>query len=167
MMIAGTRLNKLYTVLSAYGPNQTAEHLPKYSNGQCPDWNALIRAVAARNPDKSDSWAKRAVRQYNILYWSHGRPQVGQAQIFPIGCNKWDFAHTHLSFVERNQHDMVCLTKGGNGGGNCCGGTLARAVQQSAKNYETAHAQHSKRMLSKLNCLPVDQEFWPTPTEYD
>ena len=55
---------------------------------------------------------------------------------------------------------MVCLTKG-----NGIVEHMPVHMKQSAKYYEKAHAQHSKRM-AKLD-RPVDGEFWPEPTLYD
>ena len=155
----GTYKIKLYTVLSAHRPNEEEGSLPKYSSGQCPNWDALVRVAAARNPDKSVSWARRAVRQYRYFMDLKVDPMLAKHKFSP-SCAIDQIWHAHLSFPERYQHDMVCLTKG-----NGIVEHLPVHMKQSAKYYEKAHAQHLKRM-AKLDC-PVDEEFWPEPTPYD
>jgi hypothetical protein len=158
---------KLYTVLSAHRPNEKPEQLPKYTNGHCPDWDALIRTVAARNPDKNKSWAKKAVRQYRYYIELRVDPKLAKHKLAPSAAID-EIWHTHLSFVERYQRDMVCLTKGNvlGSSASCIVEHLPVHMKQSAKNYKKAHAHHSKRM-AKLKCLSVDDEFWPMPRPYD
>lgn len=68
--------------------------------------------------------------------------------------------HAHLSFPERYQHDMVCLTKG-----NGIVEHMPVHLKKSVLYYKKAHAQHVKRM-NKSGC-EVDAEFWPEPVPYD
>ena len=155
----GTYKIKLYTVLSAHRPNEGEDSLPKYTSGKFPDWDALVHVVAARNPDKSASWAERAVRQYRYFMDLKVDPKLAKQKFSPSLLID-DIWHAHLSFTERYQHDIVSLTKG-----NGIVEHLPVHLKRSAEYYKKAHAQHLKRM-KKLG-RAVDEEFWPDPLPYD
>jgi hypothetical protein len=150
-----------YTVLSAHRPNEKQDELPKYCKGQSPDWNALVRTVEARNPEKNHSWAQNAVRQYRYFIDLKLDPKLA-GQKFSLSAAVDEIWHTHLSFLDRYQRDMVCLTKGN----IKIVEHLPLHMEHATDYYEMAHEQHSERM-AEINCLPVDAEFWPTPMPYD
>jgi len=131
---------KLCTVLSAHRPNQGDESLPKYASGQLPDWDALIRVVEARNLDKGATWAERAVQQYKYFMELKVDSKLAKQKFSPSYAID-EIWHAHLSFPERYQRDMLCLTKGD--------GIVEHMpvhLKQSAQYYKKAHAQHVKRM---------------------
>lgn len=150
---------KLYTVLSVYKPQQDQSALPNYANGVLPDWNALIGVVAARNPDKDKAWAERAVQQYSYFMDLKLDPNLAKQKFSP-SCMIDEIWHAHLSFPERYQRDMVCLTHG-----KSVPEHLPVHYKQSAQYYKKAHTEHSKRVQKQGRT--VDQEFWPDPMPYD
>lgn len=148
---------KLYTVLSAHRPDENG--LPQYQEGQVPDWEALIRVVAARHPEKgpdAESWAQNAVQQYKyFLNLKLDRRLVGKK--FSPSKALDEIWHAHLSFVDRYQRDLVCLTEGE--------GILEHMpvhVRDSYRYYQEAYKEHAMRMADEG--IAVDKEFWPTPT---
>mmetsp|Transcript_11271 Transcript_11271/g.25190 ORF Transcript_11271/g.25190 Transcript_11271/m.25190 type:complete len:167 (+) Transcript_11271:2-502(+) len=137
-------------------PNK--DSLPEYSLEQSPDWSALVRVVAARFPDQSESWVKRAVRQYRYFVDLKVDARLAKQQFSPsLEIDKiW---HAHLSFTKRYQCDMLLLTQG-----NGIVEHNPMSFELSAKFYRKAHDEHSKRM-AELN-ITVDREFWPKPRPY-
>ncbi|KAL3916140.1 MAG: hypothetical protein SGILL_005315 [Bacillariaceae sp.] len=148
---------KLYTVLSAYRPSQDKASLPDYVTGHSPDWNALSCVVAARNPSKNEAWVERAVHQYR--HFIDLKVRLRKQKLSPSYAVD-EIWHAHLSFPDRYQRDMVCLTRG-----DGIIEHLPTHFKQSTKYYEKSFNQHSKSM-KKAGC-PVDEEFWPKPAPYD
>ena len=65
--------------------------------------------------------------------------------------------HTHLSFVDRYQHDILVLSRGAH-----------RVIEHSPvlgleprRRYAAAHEKHTARMERMGES--VDNEFWPAP----
>lgn len=149
---------KLYTVLSAHKPNEAENALPKYKPGDLPDWAALVCIVAARHPEKgseAEPWAKRAVEQYKHWLDLKLDKDLAKSKFSPSKAVD-EIWHAHLSFVDRYQKDLICLTKG-----ESIVEHMPVYIKESYRCYTEAHKEHSKRMAKSGTA--VDEEFWPTP----
>lgn len=148
---------KLYTVLSAHKPNESTAKAVKWDKGAGADWGALEALVAARFPKKSAAWPRHAVAQYRLFVELKIEQGDFESTKFSPSGPLDEVWHTHLSFVDRYQRDILALTSG-----------ARRIIEHSPvlgneaySRYAAAHKAHVARM--KRIGGKVDDEFWPAP----
>ena len=148
---------KLYTVLSAWKPDQKVKDLPRYKQDRAlPNWEALKLVVLARNPRKPECWAEKAVLQYRHFLALKKEHQDWDSRLFSPSGPLDKVWHAHLSFVERYQRDILAFT----------GGHLIEhspVLGGEAKDrYSAAYKEHRERMGQSGE--QADAEFWPAPS---
>lgn len=148
---------KLYTVLSAWKPDQKVKDLPRYKQDRAlPNWEALKLVVLARNPRRPERWAEKAVLQYRHFLALKKEHQDWDSKLFSPSGPLDTVWHAHLSFVERYQRDILAFT----------GGHLIEhspVLGGEAKDrYSAAYKEHRERMGQSGE--QVDAEFWPAPS---
>lgn len=114
--------------------------------------------VASRHLEKGSdarAWAEKAVEQYRYFLDLKLDKSLAKSKFSPSKAVD-EIWHAHLSFVQRYQQDLLCLTKGKH-----ILEHMPVHVKESYRYYIEAHKEHSKRM-AKLG-KTVDEEFWPTP----
>jgi hypothetical protein len=152
---------KLYTVLSAYKPNQTT--IPPVDDDAEPDWESLYVVMKTRYPDREYGDIKRAVKQYILFLELKQEHNDFESKKFSPSAAIDEVWHAHLSFPDRYQRDIQAMTKT-----NKVFEHNPVLGREAAERYKAARDAHVARMTTLGK--PVVSQFWPdveaTSTHY-